>query len=84
MRLQPPGLNPKMEVLMELNPINIPSATEFQTRPKPQFQEVSKYLRKEREKMLFVSFVICHSIQEESASTRKVQHVDFFFGFAFA
>jgi len=29
MRLQPPGLNPKMEVLMELNPINIPSATEY-------------------------------------------------------
>lgn len=49
MRLQPPGLNPKMEVLIELNPVNIPSATEFQKRPKIQFQ-VSKYLRKEREK----------------------------------
>lgn len=81
MRLQPPGLNPKMEVLMELNPINIPSATEFQKRPKIQFQ-VSKYLRKEKEKVLFVSLVIQY--KKKSASTRKVQDVDFFCGFAFA
>lgn len=66
---------------MELNPINIPSATEFQKRPKIQFQ-VSKYLRKEKEKVLFVSLVIQY--KKKSASTRKVQDVDFFCGFAFA